>query len=139
MDNPDDKKRRYCLICHTFKPERCHHCSTCGRCVLCMDHHCPWLNNCVGFFNRKYFLQTLFYTWCCLLLGIIGTIPHGIWMIQDLVEYKEIKDPYSIFIFILALVAFCSMVILFGIKTAFISFHIELLNKNSTTIENLEE
>ena len=49
LDDPESKKRRYCLICHIFKPERCHHCSTCARCVLNMDHHCPWINNCVGF------------------------------------------------------------------------------------------
>ena len=44
LDDPECKKRRYCLICHIFKPERCHHCSACNRCVLNMDHHCPWIN-----------------------------------------------------------------------------------------------
>ena len=26
-----------------------------------MDHHCPWINKCVGFWNRKYFLLLLIY------------------------------------------------------------------------------
>ena len=29
-----------CQKCHGVKPERCHHCSLCGRCCLKMDHHC---------------------------------------------------------------------------------------------------
>lgn len=31
---------RYCDKCMVIKPDRAHHCSVCGMCVLKMDHHC---------------------------------------------------------------------------------------------------
>lgn len=59
-------------MCNVFKPERCHHCSACNRCVLNMDHHCPWINNCVGFWNRKFFILLLIYVLLTTYYTIIG-------------------------------------------------------------------
>ena len=33
---------RICQKCQIIKPDRSHHCSVCKRCILKMDHHCPW-------------------------------------------------------------------------------------------------
>jgi len=52
---------RWCPYCKTYKPPRSHHCKDLGRCVLKMDHYCPWVYNAVGLHNHKYFLLFLFY------------------------------------------------------------------------------
>lgn len=40
------RRQRWCRRCSNAKPQLCHHCSVCKRCVLKMDHHCPWMNSC---------------------------------------------------------------------------------------------
>ena len=37
-----------CPECEIIKPLRSRHCDVCRRCVGVYDHHCPWINNCVG-------------------------------------------------------------------------------------------
>ncbi|XP_067205648.1 palmitoyltransferase ZDHHC6-like isoform X2 [Linepithema humile] len=50
---------QYCNICQGYKAPRAHHCRKCGRCVMKMDHHCPWINTCVGHFNHGHFTAFL--------------------------------------------------------------------------------
>ncbi|PAA67739.1 hypothetical protein BOX15_Mlig022279g1, partial [Macrostomum lignano] len=52
MDNPLD---RLCHTCRAVRPLRSKHCRVCDRCVRDMDHHCPYVRNCVGSGNRQYF------------------------------------------------------------------------------------
>ena len=38
---------------------RSYHCHKCGRCVLKMNHHCAWLNVCIGHYNQAQYLMYL--------------------------------------------------------------------------------
>mmetsp|Transcript_1270 Transcript_1270/g.3905 ORF Transcript_1270/g.3905 Transcript_1270/m.3905 type:complete len:202 (+) Transcript_1270:437-1042(+) len=56
--------------------DRWHHCGVCKRCVPRMDHHCPWLNQCIGRDNyRDYVLVLLVFLYCSIwMLGMSALI-----------------------------------------------------------------
>ncbi|KAK9324390.1 DHHC palmitoyltransferase-domain-containing protein [Lipomyces orientalis] len=56
----------YCAVCKIWRPARASHCRDCDSCIDIMDHHCVWLNNCVGARNYRYFF---WFIWSLSLLG----------------------------------------------------------------------
>ncbi|XP_071369369.1 palmitoyltransferase ZDHHC23-B-like isoform X1 [Centroberyx affinis] len=49
----------WCPVCRVVRPPRAGHCRICDVCVLRLDHHCVWINSCVGQANHRSFLLTL--------------------------------------------------------------------------------
>lgn len=58
------------------RPERAHHCSICRICVLRMDHHCPWIGNCIGFRNYKFFLLLGLYSCVSCFFAFASALPE---------------------------------------------------------------
>jgi hypothetical protein len=124
-------ERRTCKWCNKYKPDRCHHCRVCRMCVLKMDHHCPWIYNCVGQKNFKYFFLLVLYAAIC--SNMIT------WTMLSTVR-KMTYNSYTPFL--------SMFIVLFGeslaglmalLLTAFLAFHIQLMVRAMTTIEFCEK
>uniref|UniRef100_A0A674NLL8 Palmitoyltransferase n=2 Tax=Takifugu rubripes TaxID=31033 RepID=A0A674NLL8_TAKRU len=81
-----------CSRCETYRPPRAHHCRVCQRCIRRMDHHCPWINNCVGELNQKYFIQFLFYTGMASLYSLVLVVSSWVWRIRNERESDTEKE-----------------------------------------------
>jgi hypothetical protein len=57
-----------CPDCKVVKTPRSRHCHVCKACVERYDHHCPWINNCVGVNNHNNYLFFVTYAWIFALL-----------------------------------------------------------------------
>ena len=138
IGDEDFKKKRYCLICQVFKPERTHHCSICNLCILNMDHHCPWVDNCIGFYNKKFFIQLLCYFFLTSFGLLITYTPYSFEIIKTMIntDKKENSDINYKNIAILL-----NNIILLGFTIVdfnFTKFHFKLISSNLTTIETLD-
>lgn len=123
---------RYCGKCNCWKPDRTHHCSKSGKCILKMDHYCPWFSICIGYFNYKFFVQFLYYTaaYCWIAFGITFKILYDIFATD---KYQE--DYISI-----NLILLCVLSLTFGISLGlFAAFSLYMISKNTTTIEFQEQ
>ncbi|KAI5812266.1 DHHC palmitoyltransferase-domain-containing protein [Pyronema omphalodes] len=69
---------RYCTTCDCWKPDRSHHCSEVGRCVMRMDHFCPWVGGVVAETSFRYFYQVVVYgmLYCGFIIVTLAFLVH---------------------------------------------------------------
>ncbi|KAL7750619.1 hypothetical protein RI367_003961 [Sorochytrium milnesiophthora] len=122
---------RYCRKCSAPKPPRCHHCSICNRCVLKMDHHCPWL---ARHNNHRYFVLFLVYiSLACIVFSIMALplasdvfSPTVRWAHGDVVSRQTFA-----FAYLMAAVLGCAL-------SGMAAWHVYLVLKGKSQLEFME-
>ncbi|KAF8621296.1 hypothetical protein AX15_007894 [Amanita polypyramis BW_CC] len=127
----EGRRQRWCKKCMAPKPERAHHCSTCGRCILKMDHHCPWLaSKCIGHRTYPAFVHFV----CCVTLQAIyiGTISaRAVWYsFNHVLEVDNFTPIHELCLSLAGLVFSLVM-------GSFFVYHVYLILTNQTTLENI--
>ncbi|MED6122782.1 hypothetical protein PIB30_043159 [Stylosanthes scabra] len=126
----DNAERKKCDKCYGYKPPRTHHCRVCKKCVLKMDHHCVWINNCVGYWNYKAFFVFSSYASLASIHSTILFICSVFLMDRESVMGSSSKM-FNVMYGTLAVALTTTLLTLSG-------WHVYLILHNMTTIEYYE-
>ena len=144
--------RRACKTCKTPKLARSKHCSICGYCVPKFDHHCPWINNCVGERNHKHFMAFLFANAFLLAYGTYASATilymlvernnlYGATFVNQITGNRVTASHAIVFRYMFAnhgllMCAFLLCTIMGVCVSAFFGYHVYLIVRGTTTNES---
>lgn len=94
--------KKVCFECSRRKPRRSYHCDICKVCVEQYDHHCTWINNCVGKRNIGRFVTfvifiilSLVFIGLTALWGFSYLVDPKITLFKNVLELRESTNNYG--------------------------------------------
>lgn len=142
--NGTDLKVKWCDTCGTYRPPRSSHCRVCDNCVENIDHHCTFLNTCIGRRNYFTFFAFLIFSLLACFLSIAFCILQLYFVTRPTAQklpgggFGEGKDfgealahaPLTAVVFLLSVIVMGPLFTLFA-------YHVRLVGMNRTTVEQI--
>ena len=129
----------WCYLCKVSVSRRSKHCRRCNKCVDVFDHHCPWLNTCIGAQNYRLFLVLLgsVFVLTCLQMGT--AVHAAVAPYLEPAELERLRETYphlpeaalAALLAVSCLLAFVTWLLI----TQLLLFHAGLLCRGLTTYE----
>ena len=85
----------YCQVCDVHVTDKAKHCSTCNKCIYAFDHHCIWLNTCIGGKNYRLFFSMLVLIVVGTLFLFINSLLQFIGSFQDATSALSLRPYYG--------------------------------------------
>jgi len=108
----------FCIICCSNIANNSKHCKKCNKCVNSFDHHCNWLNNCIGKTNYPFFYALLIVL--IFDLFFIGGVGFYIYICATLEEKKKLIYIFNLIFNFIDLIIGFNLSYLFVIHSYFI-------------------
>ena len=148
--------KNYCFKCCVKTTDNLKHCVICDKCCKEFDHHCFWVNNCIGLKNYNYFITFLYFCLIdfltILLISIysllinLGIFPNNICSNNNIISniyefmknkvflislYNKVNFQFYIFDFLAILIIFLLLIINIGLFPL-----IYIINVNTKSCKN---
>ncbi|GAA5839844.1 hypothetical protein JCM9279_005183 [Rhodotorula babjevae] len=120
---------KWCETCKTYRPPRTSHCRLCDNCVERTDHHCAFLNACIG---QRNYLPFIAFLVSAVVAGLYS-LAFSAYHISQRASASQLRQWDTIGAIVVLVATFVFLVPVGGLA----AYHAQLIWTNRTTIEML--